>query len=462
MSLLSIDFQQASNLTDPARWVYDPDKDITPGSALKHLLVEQVTEEKAAVTGYCAGRVWIQRKTDSRGFITSKYLFDGEDLITRVSKLDIWKRHALRISQNNTNSMRLDCVQQVDDQNKVVSIGNINVATYAGDIADFNPPDISTFEQIAHCTESFDLRHAARVCSDFSGLRGDTAKRAAWFCVEEESVRINVTERASNRGVGLLTYRVESGVLHEMRFGIEGRYLQKACDVFKATNFTGISVDSLENPTQVCFYGDAGWVVMPVIDGYYCGALSQGAMGIFLGEDYTLERKAVRIFQVEELVNALSIQTPKKGATRNDVVLEFKEQLLEIHKRSDIRKTESSSVATAVLATEPAWVPVVVDHTYFSDALDALDSFLTHRLKQTPEITFGFYPEEAAEDGTEEENRKAGDPAEKLVALTQAFCPQYKNWILLVEPAEQLGDSPCRASLVLQTKQETNVNNEED
>jgi hypothetical protein len=452
MNPTQIEFAQATNLTDAARWTYDPDKDITPGAALKHSLLEQVTGEEVAITTYCTNRVWLQRRAPGRGVIGIKYLFDAEDLITRVSRQDIWKKNALRLTQNRTNSMKLECIQSADAEGTAISAGNINIGTYAGDLADFKPLKDDDYKLLAISTSGFELRSAAKICSDFSGLRGDTANRLVWIVLSSaEGLRLNVTERGSDRGIGLLTYAVNAHPTKELRLGIYGRFLLKVVDVIEASQTVTIKVDSLEKPTRIRFIGDKGWADLPVIEGYYCRALSQGAVGIFLGENYVVKRTCTKVFDIDDLLNGVSIQTPKKGASRNDVVLEIEDQVLKISKRSDIRRSEISSVPCAVL-DEKDWQPVVVDHTYLTDSLEALKSFLSKK-----ELT-----EEADEFNFDEDEKSKTISTKLFVTLTQAFNEKFGTWIIYIEPQDDGQYSPCRSALIVNTKERTNDFNEND
>ena len=453
MSLFQIDFAQATDFTEATRWVFDPDKDVTLGSALRHVYIQQKTSDIAAVTGYCTGRVWMQRNTPAQGVIGTSYLYDGEDVISRVSKQDIWKRNALRLGQARDNTIKLDCVQRIDADGNVISAGNINVTTYGGDLEDFVVPVAEEYVTLCSCDSGFDLRAAAKVCSEFSALRGDTANRAVWFCVENNSIRMAVTERSSDRGIAMLTMTVPSSNEHELRFGIQGRHLLKAVDVLKERNFIGISVDDPENPKRVRFFGDAGWVDLPVVEDYFCRALSQGAMSIFLGENYEVQLKEPKTFDIEELLNGISIQTPKKGATRNDVVLELEEQQLHVYKRSDIRKSEISKIGVHGLVQQE-WLPIVADHTYLTDCIEAVEKFHKQEERRAAYLQQGF---EFGPDAAEEQQ----STAVAQVVLTQATGGSADTNLLYIEPPT-MTTCECRAVLIVNTRDLTEDYNEAD
>lgn len=459
MNLTQIEFSQATSLTEATKWVYDPDKDITPGAALQHCLLKQETGEIVTVTAYGTLKTWFQRRANGRGVIDTSYLFDAEDLISRVSRQDIWKKNALCVTQNKTNSMKLDCVQGVDANNKTISAGNINISTYAGDLAEFKVPSAAAYKTVSTCKRGFDFKAATKTCSNFSGLRGDTANRIVWFVLTVDGIRINVTERGSNRGIGLLTHFVEAEGEHDIRFGIYGRHLLKVSDVMEESAAIEIKVDDLEKPTRVRFSGDKGWIDLATVQDYYCRALSQGAMGIFLKENYSVERKCSKTFDVDELMNGVSIQTPKKGANRNDVVLEMVDQVLKVSKRSDIRCSEVSSIPCAVLENSE-WMPVVVDHTYLTDAIEALDAFITRNENKSETMSFEF--KEDLEDEEEQSTTEVTQNTKRYVSLTQAFNKKFNMWLIYVEPLAEGEYSECRSALIVNTKESTNDFNEAD
>jgi hypothetical protein len=461
MKLTEIEFLQATYLTDATRWVSDTDKDISPGAALKHVLLEQVDEKEVALTAYGTNRTWLQRKAFGQGVIGTKYLFDGEDLTTRVSKQDIWKKNALRVTQNQTNSMKLECIQGVDDKGNGISAGNINVSTYAGDMSDFTPLDGSSYQTIASLTAGYDFKAAAKCCTDFSGLRNDTSNRLVWFILTPPGeLRVNVTERNSDRGIGLLTYAVNAVCTESIAFGVYGRFLLKTSEVFQESPVLSIKVDNKKEPTRVRFSGDQGWIDLPVVPAYHCRALSSGVPAIFMGVNYEAQRLCTKVFEIEELINGISIQTPKKGANRNDVVLEITDQVLDISKRSDIRKTELSKVTCAVLDAKP-WKPVVVDHTYLTDAIEAVAIYIKRKKTQEDKSNFAF--EEEDEELTDEPLEKRKTEGDKLyVCITQAYNKKFDTWLLYIEPQTEGENSLCKSALVVNTKETTSDFNEND
>jgi len=445
MSTTRIDLAQATDLTEATRWVYDPDKELSAGAALRHVHLEQISNEKLGLTAYATGQVWLHRIAPASGVIGTTYLYDGEDLISRVAKQEIWRKSSLRVSQNRNGSLKLECVQRIESDGSVVSAGNINLGTYNGDLADFAIPSDENYVLVATLDLGYDFKTLARIAADYSGLRGDTSNRAVWVCLENQTFRLSVTERASDRGIGLLTQTLQASVLHPLRLAFQGRHLSRIADVIEENPTLTIHLDSLEQPTRVRFSGFGGWVDLPIIPDYHCRALSQGAMGVFLGENYVRTESQPVLFNVEELEDGVAIQAPQKKATRNDVVLEIENQKLLISKRSDIRRSELSSIPLHE-ATEQDWVDIVVDHTYLTDGITALDSFLKAANKRAAANSF------ADESAT---------PSVKLVSLTQSVCAASSIHLLLLKPA--LPDEyECQVALVVNTKAQTNDYNEAD
>ena len=447
MSTTRIDLAQATDLTEATRWVYDPDKELSAGAALRHVHLEQISNEKLGLTTYATGQVWLHRVAPASGVIGTTYLYDGEDLISRVAKQEIWRKSSLRVSQNRNGSLKLECVQRIETDGSVVSAGNINLGTYSGDLADFEIPSDEDYVLVATLDVGYDFKTVARIAADYSGLRGDTANRAVWLCLENETFRLNVTERASDRGIGLLTHTLPAAVLHPLRLAFQGRHLTRIADIVEETPTLTVHVDSLQQPTRVRFRGFGGWVDLPIIPDYHCRALSQGAMGVFLGENYVRTESQPVFFNVEELEDGVAIQAPQKKATRNDVVLELEDQKLLVSKRSDIRRSELSSIPLHE-ATETEWVDIVVDHTYLTDGIAALDSFLKAADKRASAGTF------AVEDET-------APVSVKLVSLTQSICTASNIHLLLLKPALE-NEYECQVALIVNTKAQTNDYNEAD
>jgi hypothetical protein len=168
-------------------------------------------------------------------------------------------------------------------------------------------------------------------------------------------------------------------------------------------------------------------------------------MGVFLGENYTRTESESVIFNVEDLQDGIAIQAPKKGATRNDVVLELQDQKLLVSKRSDIRRSELSTIPLHEASTVQ-WTDVVVDHTYLTDGVTALDSFLKAADKRArlPELT---------DEPTTPVNVR-------LVSVTQSVSSSNVH-LLLIRPAIDQ-DYECQVALIVNTKAQTNDYNEAD
>ena len=96
-------FESSSGLTEAVKWLYFPEKSLPASCALRHIYLQQIDAQYVQVTGYCLDGVWMSRKCKAQGVIGTELLFDGEDLLTRVNRGEVWKRTSLCLSQTPKN-----------------------------------------------------------------------------------------------------------------------------------------------------------------------------------------------------------------------------------------------------------------------------------------------------------------------------------------------------------------------
>ena len=98
-----IDFNIAQDLTSAVSWVFMPDKQLAASCARRHILLTQTTSDCSGILGYAVGDVWLYRLCLSQGIIDSKVLFDGDDMLKRVSH-EGFKNSSIRLSKTKKSS----------------------------------------------------------------------------------------------------------------------------------------------------------------------------------------------------------------------------------------------------------------------------------------------------------------------------------------------------------------------
>ena len=68
-----IDFRLATDLTTPVAAIYDPDESREMGNALRYMLLEQLTPEKASITAYLKGNAWACQYLPAYGIVAMGY-----------------------------------------------------------------------------------------------------------------------------------------------------------------------------------------------------------------------------------------------------------------------------------------------------------------------------------------------------------------------------------------------------
>jgi len=415
-------YESSSDLTKAVKWVYAPEKTLVASCALRHVHLEQVESNHSAVLAYCIDDTWLYRKCKSQGVLGTEFIFDGEDLLTRVDREDVWKRSSLCLSSTKENKMNVESVIEILPEGKVKASGNILVSTYIGDRDDFQYED-TQWRELCTITEGWIFRKAASLIKNFSRLGSDTSRRSVWFRIEDNKLTLCSTEQGSDRGDSIIVYEIDHTLCENIRFGVSGKYLNKIGEVFEEFPLIKVYIEDVETPTRIKFEGDKGWIDTPIIDGYYCQALSKGAMVFFYGEGPTINNISDRIFNVIELSDRVAIQSPKKGHTLKDVVLEMLGQELIIYKRNDIHQKEMSKVSTWTIDGQGDWIPIVLDHMYLTDALDTIERHIELGIKSREgEVEFEVEDREYDEFSLGETTKKE-DLAllkQKTVKLTQA------------------------------------------
>jgi len=261
------------------------------------------------------------------------------------------------------------------------------------------------------------------------------------------------TEKGGNRGNSISFCQLRCFVDQAIEFGLTGKYLMRTATLWAASEYITIEIDDTEAPTRVRFRGERGYVDTPIIEGYHCQALSQGAISIFFDDpNYVKVAKAARVFNGKELLNAVAIQIPKKTDTTTDLVLEVENEVLVISKRSDIRRKEQSVLAIAsaeMLSNSVEWQPMTASYNYLNLAV-------RYALSNCVEDANAITDEDFMLD---EEIAAAELSTTKGLLLTQQYVERYNRWLLTIEPTES---DTAKVVLMVSTKEATNDRNEAD
>lgn len=465
-----IDFGLATDLTKAVAWVYDPDKELTPSCALRYVYLQQTDNSRCGVLGYAVGDVWLYQSCPAQGILGLDFLFDPEDLLDRIGKKDGFKDASMRISPTKETKMKVEAIMRIVDD-KVESAGNILIPTYGGDMADFEIPE-EDWHLLGRIYNGYRYRNLCRLLTSFSGLRSVDEKQAVWFSMQyrdnnQDLLSITSTERGGRQGSAMIAAELLAPDLPDFQsFGIPARFLQKTSEVFERDETISVYVNEEGDFTRVKFEGDKGWVSLPIIDGYFCQAVSEGAMAFFYNQGLELEAVCDRTFNLPQLSRGLDIQIHKKNSTAHrsrDRLLEMVGEQLVISKRSDLLKKELSTIPCWTLEGAGDWTPLVADHDYLDTALETLDKFITQGYKdRAAEPGYGIptdFDTDESEDtpllGTDEEENRKQLLKHKLVRLTQKRVVHedgVTQWFLFLDSPDFAG---CQILIICATAAET-------
>lgn len=440
MSKIRIYFDNASDLTSNVSWAFNPDKNLAPNHALRHVRFTQVNDVRGELLSYCAGDVWLCKFCPSQGPIGTTYIFDAEDLVSRV-KAKAWQRRALSLSATKRNKLCVEAISFVNEEGKVAAAGNIEINCYGGDLLDFTEPETESWQNFGSIFDGWELRKCIAYTNFFSGLKTDKTDKSVWLRFQGGRLTICSTEKGSNLGSSMLACDLPA-FSPEKSFGINGKYFTYISDVFNESQLITVELDDLEAPTRARFVGDAGWVDVPITDEDMIKELSQGAVGLFYGEGLQLTEQCDRTFNLCELNDSISIQAPKKSATYNDVLLQMIDNQMVISKLWDVQKFEVSSADMWTLEGRGEWKPVSIDFNFMTACLDCLDKYVTRCIKdaEREEVNHALEFEELNEE-LEFEGVTATKVA-KTVTLTQKSCITSlgrQRWYVFVEHPEYKG-----------------------
>jgi hypothetical protein len=105
----------------------------------------QVDNDSSTLTAYLNGEAWFERYVNSQGIIGTTYLFDADDLLTRVNeKLDVWKLNGLRVTQTPASQMKVDCI--LPNSKRLKLTNNVLIGTFNGDEAEFEDRELKVQE----------------------------------------------------------------------------------------------------------------------------------------------------------------------------------------------------------------------------------------------------------------------------------------------------------------------------
>lgn len=466
MSITQIDFGLAKELTAAVRSLFNPDKSLPDQSALTFMRLVQVTGEDSVLTAYLQGGAWFERTVKSQGIIDTTYLFDADDLLTVVNeKLDVWKLNGLRLSQTSANRMKVDCI--LPNSKRLKLTNNVLISTYNGDEADFENRMISNeneYTKLATITQEqiLDFFHAINLCDAFSVLKSDTQDRGIGLRCEEGNLYISASERMGQQGLGFLCVLVGYIGGEDWVLNVQGRHLTRSTFISKVYSNEDqeqtIIIARSEKDQRVLFKGQQGKTNLPLIEEHNCKVLSKGVGVYFFGYQGGTEVSigSHRVFDIQDLINAVQICTPKKNASRNDIVLEFEDEKAILYKRSDSKKSERAEVLpSSTEGMEQDWLPVVVDHSYLTDALKALKTYIARQQKLE-----GGFADEVFDYGDDSPAEEEDSGSKMFVVLTQASnARKVGHNFLYLQGQNRAG---CRVMLQVQTKERTEDIDESD
>lgn len=381
MAKTTLYFTSSADLTQTVGWVYKtPPKTLPAQSAYHYCLLQQIDEENCGLLFNTGDNSWLYRKCASQGPIGTTYLFDANDLLQRVGKEDVWKRHALLVSATKRNKLRVECVTEVQN-NEAKAAGNIEISTYPGDLADFILPEETDWQSFTQILDGWVLRKQSLLLENFAALKSNSARKPIWLRFKDNTLSILASEKDSNQGLSMLCCKSKC-YAPELSFGLAGQYVQKLAQVFETDSVITIQVDDLEDPSKVKFSGDKGWVILPTIDEYQARELSVGAVNVFFPPDNIFQDVCDRTYHLTELSDRLALQRPKPDSGLKDVLVEEVDNNLVLSKLYDYQKHEMSSAAAWTLDGKGEWPGIVFPFNYADDALDTMDKFLTKELQE--------------------------------------------------------------------------------
>ena len=466
MSITQIDFGLAKELTAAVRSLFNPDKSLPDQSALTFMRLVQTTGEESVLTAYLQGGAWFERTVNSQGIIDTTYLFDADDLLTVVNeKLDVWKLNGLRLNQTSANRMKVDCI--LPNSKRLKLTNNVLINTYNGDEADFEDRMLSNedeYAKLASITQEqiLDFFHAINLCDAFSVLKSDTQDRGVGLRCEDGNLYVSASERGGQQGLGYLCVLVGHIGGEDWAINVQGRHLTRGTFISKPAysdeSHQTITIAWSEEEQRVAFRGQQGKINLPLIEPHNCKVLSRGVGIYFFGYQGGAEVVigSYRVFDIQDLINAVQICTPKKNASRNDIVLEFEDEKAILYKRSDSKKSERAEVLpSSTDGMEQDWLPVVVDHSYLTDALKALKIYIARQQKLE-----GGFADEVFDYGDDSPTEEEGSGSKMFVVLTQASNAKKAGHNFLYLQGQNRDG--CRVMLQVQTKERTEDIDESD
>lgn len=434
-----IDFRSATDLTKAVAAVFDPDTDREPGNALRYILLQQQTEDRASVTAYLTGNAWMTLYLPAFGVIGSKFLIDGEDLKSRV-KGDIWN-NAMRLSSTHRNVVKLECIIDAQrDQHPHIECG-----AYMGSVDEFEEPPFVE-DTVATLTEGWKLRRAIGYINDFSKVTNDNRSRTIWFRSSDQELFCYGPENDGQSSISFI--KCSAGPLYgaDVDFGIQARHLPKVIRLFVENEVISIAFDKQRDCVR--FSGDNGSLTLPLVDGFFCRNLSESAPFI-LSESAPLSQYSQRTFLLKELMGQVMIHTPKRDANSEDVLLQGEDTHLLITKQADVLKLEKSFAYFAdTSGMDVPWQTVVANYRYLMPCLTVMAKYLRHLAAQAE------YESGAESFGFEEEEDFALEEAAETdhVTLTQALWEAKGKWCLFIDPVPYSED--CRLFLSIKQPRE--------
>lgn len=406
------DIPRSKELLANAKWVTDFDPDAVLGGADRHILLEQISGDRALLTGWSRKRTCLQRYIPAIGSIGTAMLIDSDDLLQRCNNNVAFKDVALRLARGRGNYVTVHAVRRiVDDQ--IEGPGKINIPTYHGLVQEFSRQTILP-ETLAVIRQA-DFLQMGRRANGFSKLSSDKCERHIMLRVlpgEEGHLELYSAEPNGRLGVSYLRQiapaDINQHVEEPLEFCLFGRFIRHITDVGQTIE---IRVDNLEHPMYVQFVGDEGIVTTPVDTDPERVRYLKASIYPFHGHP-TVEAEvcAVRVVDATELHQAIDCQRPKKSATRLDLRVEQAGSNLEISKVGDSGKAESSLISNSIShldVLESEWPTISANYTYLLASAETLrriiswergSRFMVEAPEDNDDEFFGFEDESELPD----------------------------------------------------------------
>jgi hypothetical protein len=398
-NITRIEFAEASKLLKVISQVADRDKKLSLGSPFSYIYLEQIEDFKSILISYINGDGWLAAECDSVGVIGSSYLFDAEDLLSRLSILSSVSNEAgLRFYQTKQSQMKVEILipEKENLKKKKRSSNNILISTYNGDCSDFTDSYLKELEVEAEsCVTVAPRLNFFSLCSiinSFSNLKVDTDSRPLWFHSFDGSLWISSTAKiCSNSGTCMSSIRV-GPTSSSFDFGLIGRQLFKSLYLFSH------EVSFYPLPSRLILKSStSNTAVLNRIPPLYSLPLTKGAPLTTLPTTQRSQHLSLictRVFSLKELLRAVYLSKPKQNANNQELCLTVNEPTLIISKQSDSKLLERSEVSIfSSLLSIGDWFSISVHYEMLVSSLKALSEYCNFCKKLNSSDTSFYSPD---------------------------------------------------------------------